>query len=222
VQVWSTLFAFAKEVLNTASTPSARDQCYPVLRCLTVLAKIVSVTSALEDRRLRRDLQDVYAKLLDLVITSAPRLSESATWVRRDILDADHPNGFAKEVDGVKRIFEYLATSILPNLRNFLTDNDRVTAVCNTISTNYIVPAFRKPVIDATCLHVVEELSKIPGAAKAWRIQVGDAFNDAEFFRLSHVEVVGWKPLICSLMDSDRERFGELLGTCPASDVISR
>lgn len=66
--------------------------------------------------------------------------------------------------------------------------------------------------VDTSVLHVLLELSKLPSAAKAWRLQVGEAFNDQRFFRISLKDSSRWKRLICALMDSDRERFGELLG----------
>lgn len=62
-------------------------------------------------------------------------------------------------------------------------------------------------------LHILLELAKLPSATKAWRLQVGEAFNDQRFFKIKPDDSVEWKPLINSLMDSDRERFGELLGT---------
>jgi hypothetical protein len=55
-------------------------------------------------------------------------------------------------------------------------------------------------------------MTKLPTATKAWRFQVAEAFNDQKFFRMREDEAVMWKPLICALMDGDKERFGELLG----------
>lgn len=57
-------------------------QLFPILRCLTILGQIVSTTSALEDRRLRRDLQDTYVKLLDIVLSNSSKLGDSAIWER--------------------------------------------------------------------------------------------------------------------------------------------
>lgn len=55
-----------------------------MLRCLTALGKIVSTTSALEDRRLRRDMQETYVKLLDAVLSNSSKLGDSAIWERGD------------------------------------------------------------------------------------------------------------------------------------------
>lgn len=66
--------------------------------------------------------------------------------------------------------------------------------------------------VDVTVLRVLLELTKLPSATKAWRLQVGEAFNDQRFFKVKLTLATLWKPLICGLMDSDKERFGELLG----------
>jgi hypothetical protein len=66
--------------------------------------------------------------------------------------------------------------------------------------------------VDGTVLRILLELTKLPSAARAWRVQVGEAFNDQRFFKVKLSLATLWKPLICGLMDSDKERFGELLG----------
>jgi hypothetical protein len=66
--------------------------------------------------------------------------------------------------------------------------------------------------VDVTVLRVLLELTKLPSATKAWRLQVGEAFNDQRFFKVKLSLATLWKPLISGLMDSDKERFGELLG----------
>lgn len=82
MQVWNAQYSYARDILGQSNSPSARMLFFPVLRCLTMLGKIVSTTSALEDRRLRRDLQETYVKVLDAVVSNAPRLGDSALWVR--------------------------------------------------------------------------------------------------------------------------------------------
>lgn len=72
---------------GTATTPIAKAQLYPLLKCLTALGKTVATTSALEDKRLRRDLHDTYAKLLDSAIVNAPKLSD--VWSRYQLEDGD-------------------------------------------------------------------------------------------------------------------------------------
>lgn len=82
VQVWNALYGYARDILGQINTAAAKAQVFSVLRCLTILGKIVSTTSALEDRRLRRDLQDTYVKVLDAVLSNSSRLGDSVLWER--------------------------------------------------------------------------------------------------------------------------------------------
>ncbi|ORY25817.1 Dopey, N-terminal-domain-containing protein [Naematelia encephala] len=217
VQIWSTVFGFARELLGSAGTPSAKAELYPLLRCLTTLARTVSTTSALEDRRLRRELQDTYAKVLDIVVATASRINDAPIW-KRGSTDANHhqPNG-SQVQDESKELYNYIAYAIIPSLRTFLVDQDRVNAACSSITQSIVMPAFRQQRVDVKILHILLEMTKIPSATKAWRLQVGDAFNDSRFFRMSPKISNLWRPLIGALMDSDKERFGELLSRITAA-----
>ena len=86
------------------------------------------------------------------------------------------------------------------------------------------MPAFRQQRAEMPILRILLEITKIPSATKTWRIATGDAFNDAKFFK-ARVDVVPlWKPLICALMDNDKERFGELLSritAAPSSNIFT-
>jgi hypothetical protein len=66
--------------------------------------------------------------------------------------------------------------------------------------------------VDSTLLGILQEMAKIPAAIKSWRLPVSDAFNDSRFFKMTPEESVQWKPLVCGLMDSDKERVSDLLG----------
>jgi hypothetical protein len=62
------------------------------------------------------------------------------------------------------------------------------------------------PRVDSTILRLLLEMTKLPSATKAWRFQVAEAFNDQKFFRMREDVALMWKPLICALMDGDKER----------------
>lgn len=143
VQIWNTLFNFARDILS-ASSSTGKTQLYPVLRCVTIVCKTVSTTSALEDRRLRRDLQDVYLKLLDGVVSNASKSAESALW-RRDTPSPDRPAEKPSDNnDGLGVLHDYIASQVIPNLRSFLADNDKVASAATTISSGLVQPAFRR------------------------------------------------------------------------------
>lgn len=144
VQIWNTLFAFARDV-QSSSNAASKAQIFPVFRCVNIICKIVSTTSALEDRRLRRDLQDVYLKLLDSVVSNAAKAGESTLWRRDRGIEGDSE----KKVsvfgdDGLSTLHEYIADHVIPNLRPFLADNDKVGAAAAVIASGLLQPAFRR------------------------------------------------------------------------------
>jgi hypothetical protein len=143
LQIWNTLFSFARSIMAT-SNPSTKVQLYPVLRCVTALCKTVSSTSALEDRRLRRELQEVYLKLLDGVMSNAGRSAEIVVWKR------DSPRVDSEKLEehtpdqGLRDIQAFIANHVVPNLRAFLADNDKIASAANSICSGLVGPAFRR------------------------------------------------------------------------------
>ncbi|WWC68766.1 uncharacterized protein I206_102700 [Kwoniella pini CBS 10737] len=214
VQVWTTLFSFAKEVIGSIGTSAARLQLYLTFKCMTALVVTVSKTSALEDRRLRRDLQDTYSKLLDLVTNNSLKIAETGLWSRFSAATPD--SGDLDKVDvqaSSEEIYNFLSSRVLPNIRSLLVDTDRVNAACSGIMVTMITPALRKQSTEASVLRLLLEIIKIPSAVKVWRVQISELFNDPRFFKLkSEDEIDLWKALVCGLMDSDKERLGDLLG----------
>ncbi|KAI9057020.1 hypothetical protein FKP32DRAFT_1598504 [Trametes sanguinea] len=90
LQVWNRFLQLIKDLLTTLR--EFRPQAFAALKCFTVLADKVSQTTALDDRRLRKDLQETYGKLLDICVMSG-RSVESGSWIRRSQREALAANG---------------------------------------------------------------------------------------------------------------------------------
>ncbi|GAA5872796.1 hypothetical protein JCM8547_005705, partial [Rhodosporidiobolus lusitaniae] len=236
VQVWSTFLSFSREVLSNSSVN--RVTVFPTLRVFTALAEKVSQTSALEDRRLRRDLQDTFIRLSDSAIQLAGRASESGSWLRKSgpessgnpdtascVSEKGKSDGQSTIVEPEKRvaqpervlvieITDFLATRALPNLRRFLIDADKTAAVCSNMVYYIVTPSFKTRAktfeADASVFKLLHEMTKNPQALKAWRSVVVDAFSDNRFFNAPPSVHERWKPLINAVMASDKERLGEL------------
>lgn len=89
----STLHLFLPSVsLAEPSQRSWTDELFP--RCFTTLSERVSQTSALEDRRMRRDLQETFIRLVDASIQIAGRAVEQGGWVRRAVMDGTPTGAF--------------------------------------------------------------------------------------------------------------------------------
>ncbi|KAK4051842.1 hypothetical protein OIV83_002547 [Microbotryomycetes sp. JL201] len=241
VQVWTTCLTFVRECLAASSAKVWHFFC---LRCFTTLCEKVSQTSALEDRRMRRDLQETFIRLSDSSIQLAGRAVEHGGWLRRTVgesLNGDSDSVASREtkdtkegresevVEGEKKlpvstsppsgqaqeIASFMASRVLPDLRRFLVDADKVVAVSSNIVYYLIAPAFKTRSrtfdMDPTVFELLHEMARNSQTLKAWRASVSDAFGDNRFFNAPPHMHQQWKPVVNALMASDKERLVELL-----------
>ncbi|RDB28675.1 Protein dopey [Hypsizygus marmoreus] len=171
IQVWGRFLQLIKEIVG--STRDFKSQNFPALSCLTVLAEKITQTTAMEDRRVRKELQDNFGKLLDSSVIYVGRSFDQGSWIRRTTKESITTNGRDSPVprgtDGktdekldasavsippetprpgtttelVSQINEFVATCAVPNLRKFLLDNDKVLASCNNIIYYIVNPSMR-------------------------------------------------------------------------------
>jgi len=109
-----------------------------------------------------------------------------------------------------------ILASIAPNLPKILVEPDRVLTATNAISASIIGPTFKSKSfpdnVSKSTLVLLFQLARLSNTQKAWRKDLGDAFNDARFFTgsVSLVES-DWLPLLRQWTLSDKERMPELL-----------
>lgn len=71
---------------------------------------------------------------------------------------------------------------------------------------------------------LLEEMSKMNIALKAWRSSASDALSDGRFFSSSSAAGRKWRPIVRALVATDKSAFSEILGspslssTRPADD----
>ncbi|KAH7100146.1 Dopey, N-terminal-domain-containing protein [Auriculariales sp. MPI-PUGE-AT-0066] len=237
IQVWGRCLSLAKDICSNAAV--YKQQLYPMLRCITILAEKIAMTTALEDRRIRKDLQDIYVKLVDQCVLMSGRSVDQRPWMSRAAKEAISTNGrnspairdtpfeeknvsltqlseSAGSSDIVELINSFLASNVLPLLRRILLDPDKVLSLCTNIIYYIVNPAMKSRVIrlfdiDDSVLDILREMSKLPAAAKAWRPPVADAFSDTKFFSMPPQLTHKWRPLVRALMDHDKAAFAELV-----------
>lgn len=107
-----------------------------------------------------------------------------------------------------------ILASITPNLPKVLIDSDRITSTATTISTQVIAPTIRSKlfpgILNQRTLDLMVGLGNIPEAARSWRRDVGEAFNDSRFFATSSDLYNGWLPILRQWAIADKERMPEL------------
>ncbi|KAL2270106.1 hypothetical protein VTJ83DRAFT_2290 [Remersonia thermophila] len=220
-EIWQDCTAFLKDILGN---PFPHRQTLPsLLEFAAVLGEKVDNTNFGEQRKMRRELADLFLRLLTAIFTTRPasfevpgpatlsekqRPSEPSRPVSRGAVRL--PAERADDVVGI-------LAGIVPNLPKILVENDRVLTAAAAISTNVIAPALRSKsfpdTVSATMLALLRELSKLPNNQKAWKKDLADAFNDQRFFAPSSLGLAhtDWLPLLRQWAVADKERMPELL-----------
>ncbi|KAG8219398.1 Dopey, N-terminal-domain-containing protein [Butyriboletus roseoflavus] len=170
LQVWGRFMQLAKDIASNIR--EFRMQVYLTLRCLCVLGDKVTQTTAMDDKRIKKDLQETFGKLLDASVTFVGRTTEPSSWIRRatkeslmngrsspaprgvtDLKVNEKANSSAVSLQDNARptwgnelpsqILDFVATTAVPNLRKFLVDNDRIASSCSNIVYYIINPALK-------------------------------------------------------------------------------
>ncbi|GJE86225.1 Dopey, N-terminal-domain-containing protein [Phanerochaete sordida] len=260
VQVWGRCLQFFKDLLATFR--EFKLQVFHGLRCLTVLTDKVTQTTALEDKRARKELQETYSKMVELCLF-AGRSYEQGSWIRRgqatfgvngtgrespiprarSELKVDEklnssttslPNSVAEPAKAsasselVDHVNLYLASDVVPRLRKFLVESDKILALSSSIVTTVVSPSLKsraKPLdVDETILGILRELAKIASAIKAWRGPIVDMINDNRCFNSTPTAGRRWRVLIKMLFETDKSALNELLSritTAPSANIFT-
>ncbi|KAJ4295994.1 hypothetical protein N0V88_004696 [Collariella sp. IMI 366227] len=214
-EIWQDCTAFLKDLLNN---PFPHRQTLPsLLEFAAILGEKVDNTNFGEQRKMRRELADLFLRLLTAIFTTRPtsfEISSNGSGKRsneptRQTSAARLPAERADDVVGI-------LSTIVPNLPKILVENDRILTAATAISTNVIGPALRSKsspdTVSKTMLLLLSSLSRLPNNQKSWKKDLSDAFNDPRFFASSLPLVhTGWLPLLKQWAIADKERMPDLL-----------
>ncbi|ODA77359.1 hypothetical protein RJ55_06987 [Drechmeria coniospora] len=216
-EIWQDCMTFLKDLL---SNPFPHRQTLPsLLEFAAILGEKVDNTTFGEQRKMRRELGDVFLRLLAALFTTRPMMfSEPANGFSekpgKDVTARRSAGGGGG--DGTDDVVSMLV-SVVPNLSKILLENDRVLSAASTISTSVIGPAFRSKgfpdTISQGVMKLLHELSRLQNNQKTWKKDVGEAFNDGKFFGM-HLSLVkdDWLPLLRQWALTDKERMSEIVG----------
>lgn len=120
---------------------------------------------------------------------------------------------------GPDDMLSILAVS-MPSFITTLGDSDRINAAITSISTNVVGPLIRSRLfpnnLNRNVMVLLQQMAKVPAAAKMWKKDISDAFNDARFFGLQLGLVKSsWLDLLRQWVLADKERLSELLARLP-------
>ncbi|KAG0174439.1 hypothetical protein DFQ29_007496 [Apophysomyces sp. BC1021] len=120
----------------------------------------------------------------------------------------------------IAQINEHLATTVIPNLRQLVGDQDRINSLLNNLVYYVIGPALRTRTIFskiAVILDQICEMAKMPFTYRSWRKEVWDVFVDNRFFYMNATTAKKWRTIIQTAFVLEKERFTELIGRITTS-----
>ncbi|GJN77711.1 hypothetical protein PLIIFM63780_001204 [Purpureocillium lilacinum] len=195
-EIWQDCMTFLKDLLGN---PFPHRQTLPsLLEFAAILGEKVDNTTFGEQRRMRRELGDLFLRLLAALFTTRPITFSEPTHSNGTPEKAGRDGGHkrAPNSDGPEGVVAVLA-SVAPNLPKILVEYDRVLAAANTVSSSTMT--------------LLRELSRLQNNQKAWKKDVGDAFNDPRFFGM-RLDLVtdDWLPLLRQWILTDKEKMPEI------------
>ncbi|KAI1310342.1 putative regulator of reproduction dopa [Xylaria venustula] len=209
-EIWQDCMIFLKDILGN---PFPHRQTLPsLLEFAAILGEKVDNTNFGEQRKMRRELGDLFLRLLTALFTTRPTsFTDGLSSPETDVETRNRtPSERADDVVGI-------LSRIVPNLPKILVESDRVLTAAQAISTNLIGPSIRSKgfpdTVTKTSLTLLQELTRLPNNQKTWKKDVGDAFNDPRFFTSSAALVQSnWLPLLKLWTVTDKDRMTEILG----------
>ncbi|TAQ89772.1 hypothetical protein B7494_g1880 [Chlorociboria aeruginascens] len=212
-EIWTDCMTFLKDLL---ANPFPHRQTLPsLLEFAAILGEKVDNTNFGEQRRMRRELGDLFLRLLTAIFTTRPMGFSETISEKSSDNDGRYNTASTQLIARSDDVVGILA-AIAPNLPKILVESDRVLSAANTISTSLIGPTFKSKFfpdnVSQSTLILFYQLARLPNTQKSWKKDLGDAFNDARFFS-SAVSLVEdkWLALLGLWSLGDKERMPELL-----------
>ncbi|KAK3706813.1 hypothetical protein LTR37_012492 [Vermiconidia calcicola] len=222
-EVWSDSLAFLRDVLLN---PLPYRQVLPALLSIALLlAEKVNNTNFGEQRRMRRDLGDVFQRLLAATFTTMPSgLSlDSGGLEIHSAVDVVLNSTNGRTTMRLANVLQHVTA----NIEILLETSDRTVNAINSISANLIAPMLRAKSfpdnITTDALALLLQISKKAPLAKPWKKELLDAFNDPKFLTCSVEQMEDdWFPILYQWCTHDKERMPELMSrlTPPSSAGI--
>lgn len=216
--VWPVLAMLVKSV----STSGHKAVAFDALRLVTVTGTKLAQTRSFEDARIRRDIQDAFVRLYELVITLYARALDLSSSNK----DSDSLSALSEREEGAEMpaapapapaaVVQYLGSQVVPALGPLMIDTDKSTSLCTSLVYYVIAPGFKarsrggdwEPLVLETLAHV----SRVPHSSKTWRAPVLETFMDSKFFAQSPQQGEQWAPIVATLLEAERERLADIIG----------
>ncbi|KAK6443743.1 hypothetical protein LTR95_000570 [Oleoguttula sp. CCFEE 5521] len=206
-EIWSDSTAFMRDVL---SNPMPFRQVLPgLLWIASILAEQLANTNYGDQRKMRREIGDLFQRLLAASFTTSPSVTHPVA--------STAPQAETDSILGQRSMdITVILTQIMPHIENLLDASDRVANAVNAITLGIIshelhAKAFPANVHPDTLVLLAALTTKAP-AAKPWREEVSEAFMKPRFLNTSADFMQRyWMPVLYQWSGTGEEQMNDLL-----------
>ncbi|KAF2864163.1 hypothetical protein K470DRAFT_254491 [Piedraia hortae CBS 480.64] len=192
-EIWTDCIAFLRDVL--ANPLPYRQALPPLLSLVQCLSQKSLHTNFSEQRRMRRELIDIFQRLLAASLTTVP-----------GIPTPDHD-----ERTKASNLISVL-TDAVRELDTIVETPERIITATNNITNSIITPLIHSKSFPTNLtpeiLTLLHEISRKSPTSKSWKREVHDAIHDARIFSSP---LTPWLPIIHQWMFRDPDRLTEQL-----------
>jgi hypothetical protein len=211
-EIWTDCISFLRDVL---ANPLPYRQALPhLLSVLLLLAEKLDNTNYGEQRKMRRELGDIFQRLLTATFTTLPS---------GYITEYDDKDGAASTLQPIRLAVVQRSLTLVSvldritaHLEMILETPERMLPAITSISTSLVAPTFKAKSfpknVDPKLLSLLVHVAQKAPASKPWKKDVADAFNDPRFLSVpSETFISDWSPVLHQYSLYDKERMPELL-----------
>lgn len=223
--IWGLTVQFFKDVLSHYN--HFKPLIPSFLRIIKNLSLKLTSSKFGEERKHKRELSDLFAKLLTsfasgkrILFSSSDTTSEqqpeekATSDTESTYNDNEDPMTVSTPTpQGVQEELIETLAEIVESFDDILEDSDKVSNCVNVIIFNLITPQIKSKAINEIPIRILNLLKLIGQHCpnRSWKTLIGDLFNDNNFFSVSANRLEVWKKIISVWVSLDSDRIVELM-----------
>ncbi|KAA8917810.1 hypothetical protein TRICI_000012 [Trichomonascus ciferrii] len=203
-EIWHDCIGFIREVQNNQSL--YKSILPLVLKFISVVAYKVDHVKFGEQRKIRKDLADLFTRLLSYTLTTRESSSDNS------------------QDDSGNDELAITLREIVPGLRSILVDTDKVHTALTNMMMNMIVPVSKSKVfpknMSSDILELLIAIMEFPQGHRSWRNIIGDIIFEQRFMNMSPSQAKQWMPVIKRWIGFDKERLKDYVNRLNTSNSV--
>ncbi|KAJ3396413.1 hypothetical protein HDU92_003035 [Lobulomyces angularis] len=237
IETWPSLYTYIKECLVLVY--SCKSIFPSLLRILICIFDNLLDSPVFEEKKFRRDAEDIFVKTLDYCILICGKAFDHGIW-RRSIQTGEAEVAFeqndlandeyvkpleyfepkkGKDERNIIDCCAFIADKVISCIRKYNFDQDKMSTIFTNLVYYVITPYLKsKNKLQYTlALDCLNAMVKIPYSIKTWKKEVELNFNEVKFFQINEFSQISlWSNIINCLLNADREKITEIISKVTA------